>query len=612
MAITADPNEIRPENKELLVSSLNLAAIGNCQVAALLDERGGMAWTAMPQFDSDPVFCRLLMNGGTEPERGLYEIELLDFERAEQQYIRNTPIVQTTLYDKNGSGVRITDFAPRFNLFGRVYHPVMFIRSLTPINGWPRIKVRLRPAGDYGSRDPSITRGSNHIRYVLPDTVLRLTTDVSLTAVLEENAFALTESKHLILSLDESIPESVDKIAREHFGETKRYWENWVRSLAIPFEWQEAVLRAAITLKLCTFEDTGAIIAAMTTSVPEAPDSGRNWDYRYCWLRDSYFTIQSLNTLGATKTMGAYLRYILNVSYDSSESLQPVYGITGKADLTERQIESLPGYRGMGPVRVGNQAFEQVQNDVYGAVILSATRYFFDHRVPDPGTVENFQRLELLGDKAAELYDQPDAGLWEYRGRKRVHTFSSVMCWAGCDHLVKIARRLELTDRATYWQDTADRIHADICKQAWCEEKQAFAESFGRAELDASMLLLNHLGFIKADDPRFLSTITAIESELRRGDHLFRYGDADDFGTPENAFNICTFWYIDALAATGRTEEARRLFESMLSCRNNLGLLSEDLDPKTGELWGNFPQTYSMVGIINAARRLSISWDEAL
>ena len=594
------------------MSSLNLAVIGNCQIAALLNERGRMEWACLPQFDSDPAFCTLLMEDEQHPARGVYEIELIDFERAEQNYIRNTAIVQTTLYDKHGSGLRITDYAPRFQLFGRVYHPVMLIRTLTPLDGWPRIKIHVRPAGNYGAQDATITHGSNHIRYVLPDMVMRMTTDVSLSAILEGNQFVLTESKHMILGTDESIPESVDKVTREHFGETKRYWQNWVRGLAIPFEWQEAVIRAAITLKLCAFEDTGAVIAAMTTSVPESANSGRNWDYRFCWLRDSYFTIQGLNSLGATKTMSAYLRYIVNVSSEAETQLQPVYSITGKADLSERIIDSLPGYRGMGPVRVGNQAYVQTQNDVYGAVVLAATQYFFDHRVPEPGTIDNFKRLEILGERAAQLYNQPDAGIWEYRGRERVHTFSAVMCWAACDSLARIARRLEISDRTQYWHQTAERIHADICEQAWDTNKQAFTESFGRPELDASMLLLHNLSFVEANDPRFLSTVAAIESELRRGDHLMRYGVADDFGEPENAFNICTFWYIDALAAIGRKEEARELFEKMLNCRNSLGLLSEDLDPATGELWGNFPQTYSLVGIINAARRLSCSWEDAL
>jgi pentatricopeptide repeat protein len=594
------------------MNSLELGVIGNCQIGCLLDAKARMVWACLPRLDSDPVFCSLLMDDEPSPESGLYEIELIDFVRSEQRYIHNTAMLQTTLYDKSGNAVRITDFAPRFPMFGRTYHPVMLIRSLTPVHGWPRIRVRLRPTGDYGSTATRVTHGSNHIRYLMPGNVIRLTTDVALTAIMEENAFVLTEPQHLILGLDESIPQAVDHLARDHFGETRRYWESWVRGLAIPFEWQEAVIRAAISLKLCTFQDTGAVIAAMTTSIPEAANSGRNWDYRFCWLRDSYFVIKALNSLGATKTMEAYLRYIVNVAFEEGAQLQPVYGITGKADLSEKIVENLPGYRGMGPVRVGNQAYQQVQNDVYGSVVLAATQYFFDSRLAEPGDSGNFQRLAALGQRAAKLYNEPDAGIWEYRGRQRIHTFSSVMCWAACDRLARIAAKLDIDDSASEWRNTADRIHAEICDKAWDKDKQSFTESFGRPDVDASLLMLHNLGFVAGDDPRFVSTLAAIEAELRRGDHLLRYQAADDFGEPGNAFNICTFWYIDALAATGRVDEARELFEKMLDCRNHLGLLSEDLDPHTGELWGNFPQTYSMVGIINAARRLSKSWEDSL
>ena len=592
------------------MNSLELAVIGNCQIGALLDDRARMVWACLPRLDSDPAFCSLMEP--VEPKLGIYEIELVDFERSEQHYIRNTPMLQTTLFDKQGNALRIIDFAPRFQLFGRTYHPVMMVRTLTPIHGWPRIRVRIRPAGEYGAAAPTLTHGSNHIRFVLPDNVLRLTTDISLNSLMEERSFVLTAPRHLILGADESLPASVENISRDHFGQTRSYWEAWVRGLAIPFEWQEAVIRAAITLKLCTVDDTGAVIAAMTTSIPEAPDSGRNWDYRYCWLRDSYFTVQALNSLGATKTMEAYLRYMLNVTFDGSGNLQPVYNLAGEADLTERTVDSLRGYRGMGPVRVGNQAYEQVQNDVYGAVVLAATQYFFDERLAQPGGAENFERLEQLGERAVALYDQPDAGIWEYRGRKRVHTFSSIMCWAACDRLGKIAQRLGIAERADYWNSAAQRLHADICTRAWDEERQTFTDAFGFPELDASLLMIPSLGFLPADDPRFLGTLKAIEQELRRGDHLMRYHAADDFGHPENAFNVCTFWYIDALASTGRRDEARALFENMLACRNRLGLLSEDLNPVSGELWGNFPQTYSMVGIIHAARRLSRDWEDCL
>ncbi|HET7370701.1 MAG TPA: glycoside hydrolase family 15 protein, partial [Gammaproteobacteria bacterium] len=271
----------------------------------------------------------------------------------------------------------------------------------------------------------------------------------------------------------------------------------------------------------------------------------------------------------------------------------------------------LPGYRGHGPVRVGNQAYAQIQNDVYGAAILAATHLFFDERLAHPGDESLFQRLEALGETAAKLYCKADAGPWELRKSARVHTFSSVMCWVACDRLSKIAARLGLTERQVYWRERADAIHADICKQAWNDEENSFVESFGGKDLDASLLLLHELGFLAADDPRFASTVAAVERHLKRGDFIFRYIKEDDFGRPETAFLICTFWYVDALAALGRTDEARTLFEHLLACRNDHGLLSEDIDPETGELWGNLPQTYSMVGLINSAMRLSKSWEAA-
>jgi GH15 family glucan-1,4-alpha-glucosidase len=592
------------------MSSLELGIIGNCQVAALVDERARIVWCCLPQFDSNPAFGSLL--DIDEPERGFYEIELIDRVRSEQQYVRNTAILITTMYDSHGNAIRVMDFAPRYMFFGRRYHPVTLIRIVAPLAGTPRVRVRLRPACDYGLGDPEITTGSNHIRYIMPGYTARLTTDVPLTAIRDESIFMLNEPKRLIFGPDEPVIDSVAKSARDALESTKVYWQEWVRGLAIPFEWQEAVIRAAITLKLCTFEDTGAVIAAITTSVAESADSGRNWDYRYCWLRDSYYVVHALNRLGATNTMGKYLGYITDVSLNSADNLQPVYSISGQADLSEREVPGLPGYRGMGPVRVGNQAFEQIQNDVYGAVILSATQQFFDQRLVKRGDVEQFRLLERLGDKAVKLFDQPDAGIWEFRGKTQLHTYSAVMCWCAADRLTKVANWLGRSDRESYWEGHAKRMHKVICERAWNDKKKAFTESFDNDKVDASLLTLHSLGFLPRDDPRFISTVDAIEKELRRGNHLFRYSGWDDFGLPENAFNICTFWFIEALVAIGRTDEAREIFEMMLECRNSLGLLSEHLDPENGELWGNFPQTYSMVGIINSARILSVSWESVL
>ena len=357
---------------------------------------------------------------------------------------------------------------------------------------------------------------------------------------------------------------------------------------------------------------SGGIVAAMTTSVPEAPNTSRNWDYRFCWLRDANFVVQALNRLGATKTMEDFIRYITNVAaLDPGGILKPVYSIIPGAPMPERVAPGLAGYRGTGPVRIGNGAEHQTQNDSYGNVVLAATQMFFDKRLPTSGDLSLFERLVQIGRKAAELAFEPDSSLWEFRGRMRVHTYSAVMCWAACDRLARIADVLALPDRALHWRTEAGNIRTRVMQEAWCAEQNSFVESLGGKDVDASLLLLREIGFVAADDPRFLGTLDLIERQLRRGNHLLRYIAPDDFGAPTTAFTICTFWYIDALNAVGRREEARAIFEHLLGCRNHLGLLSEDIDPETGELWGNYPQTYSLVGLIVSAMRLSKSWEEA-
>jgi GH15 family glucan-1,4-alpha-glucosidase len=310
--------------------------------------------------------------------------------------------------------------------------------------------------------------------------------------------------------------------------------------------------------------------------------------------------------------MERYLAYIVNVAANAGGGpLQPVYGIDGRAQLRESEMPALAGYRSMGPVRKGNQAYRQVQHDVYGSAILAATHMFFDRRLARPGDEALFYRLEPLGEQALRSHDQPDAGLWELRGSARVHTFSAVMCWAACDRLARIAQKLGLSGRAAYWRKHADQIHETVCRRAWNGTRGAFVSTFEGEGMDASLLLLVEVGFLEAADPRFVATVQAVEKDLKRGDFVFRYIEKDDFGEPENAFLVCSFWYVNALAAMGRREEARALFERLLACRNRHGLLAEHIDPKTGEQWGNFVQTYSMVGLINSAIRLSIRWDQA-
>ncbi|HEX4986149.1 MAG TPA: glycoside hydrolase family 15 protein [Burkholderiales bacterium] len=594
------------------MNDLNLALIGNCNVGALVDARGDIVWSCFPRFDGDAMFCALLQGERQPSDPGIWSIELVDAERTEQHYVPDTPVLVTHLHDRHGGTVELTDFAPRFLQHGRVFSPMMIVRKIRRLAGSPRIRVHLKPAADWGAGHAATTYGSNHIRYIGPDVVMRLTTDTSITAVLQETPFFLEDQVTMLFGPDETVPASVREIAHRFEHETLRYWNDWVRNLGIPFEWQEAVIRAAISLKLNAFEDTGAIIAAMTTSIPEAVDSGRNWDYRYCWLRDAYFVVNALNRLSTTQTMERYLGYIINVAANAPDGrLQPVYRIDGHPALEEQTVTTLKGYRGMGPVRRGNLAYLQVQNDVYGSAILAASHVFFDRRMNRPGNSDLFRRLEKLGEVAQQVFDEPDAGLWELRGTARVHTFSSVMCWVACDRLARIAAQLGLADRKAYWRAHAERIRAQIIERAWHPALGILGASFGGEDLDASLLLLPELHFMPADDPRFRATLAAIEKDLKRGDYIFRYSGEDDFGVPQNAFLVCTFWYIDALAATGRRQEARELFSEMLSRRNPHGLLAEHIDTRTGELWGNFVQTYSMVGLINSATRLSLPWEKA-
>ncbi len=591
------------------MQDLNLAVIGNSIIAALVNQRGRIVWYCLPRLDGDPVFCSLL--DGNDAEQGFFDIEIEKFASATQAYLGNSAVLVTTLTDTEGAAVRITDFAPRFKQYDRLFRPATLVRRIEPVSGLPSIRIRVRPRFDYGRTAPTRTQGSNHIRFVSSDAAMRLTTDAPVAYIASEAAFALSRPVNLFLGPDEPLAASIPIVARDFQERTLDYWIEWVRYLSVPFEWQEAVIRAAITLKLCAYEETGAIVAALTTSIPEAAGTQRNWDYRFCWLRDAYFSVHALNRLGATRTMEDFLGYIANVATAEADAdLKPVYGILPATSLDEIEIPTLRGYRGMGPVRVGNQAHQQVQHDSYGSVILAASQAFFDQRLPQRGDRALFTRLERLGEHAKARAFTPDAGLWEFRGRESVHTHSAAICWAACDRLAKIAAALEEAERAAYWRREADRIRDVIFKEAWNPELGAFVSTFGGSDVDASLLLLQELGLVAPSDPRFTGTLNFVTKHLRRGNHLMRYIAPDDFGAPENAFTICTFWYIEALAAAGRRDEARDMFTHMLSCRNHVGLLSEDIDPRTGALWGNFPQTYSLVGLIVSAMRLSKSWEE--
>jgi len=591
--------------------NLDLFPIGNCAASALIDRGGRIVWSCAPRVDGDPHFCSLL--SGVDPAddaaQGVWAIDMQDAVSFDQGYLRNTPVLRTEIADKAGARLEILDFAPRYRQFGRTYRPVAIFRLIRPLAGTPHVRIRLRPMANWGETPAQRTVGSNHLRYVGGEETLRLTTDAPVSHIAAERMFRLEEPITLFLGPDEGFDADIATTAERMLRETIGYWRGWVRTLSVPLEWQEAVIRAAITLKLCAYEETGAIVAALTTSIPEHAESGRNWDYRYCWLRDAYYVVQALNRLGAADMLENYLGYLRNlVDRQRGGHVQPVYGVGLEPALTERFAEHLAGYRGMGPVRIGNQAHEHRQHDVYGQIILSTVQAFFDERLLRPATLEDFHALEPVGERAFELHDKPDASLWEFRGREATHTYSAVMCWAACDRLGNAAARLGLTDRAAYWNGRADQIRHTIETRAWNPTLGRFSSTFDGDGMDASLLQLVEVRFIDPQDARMQATMAAVEKSLRRGPYMLRYASPDDFGEPKTAFNICTFWLIEVLHFSGRTAEARELFEEMLDRRTAAGLLSEDIAFDGKELWGNYPQTYSLVGLINCASLLSKPW----
>jgi GH15 family glucan-1,4-alpha-glucosidase len=582
-----------------------LGIIGNCSYNALLRD-GSVEWMCWPRPDSSFVFGPLL-----DRERGgAFVVEGVDATDVRQEYVENTNVLRTVFRGPGGE-FELYDFAPRFLLYDRYYKPPMLVRVLRPLSGEPRAIVRCRPVYDYGLVEPTSWAASNHVEYRGFPTPVRLTTNVPLAYIEDERPFLLERNRHLVLTWGQPLEAGLEDTAERFLERTLDYWRRWVKGTRVPRDYQGEVIRSALALKLHQYEDTGALLAATTTSLPEHPGSGRTWDYRYCWLRDAYFTLNAFERLGHSEEMERFLEYLRNLAEEQEGVLGPVYRINGGTEAPERELEHLSGYDGGKPVRVGNQAFEHVQNDVYGEMVLAVSRLFLDMRfvgaVPPRTALDT---VESLVSQIEARLDAPDAGLWEFRERSRLHSFTVLMHWAGARRAVEVAEALgaqELAAKAREVEGGAAELLATRC---WSDEIGALTQVAGESQLDAALLLAVHLGYLAPDDPRATSHVDAIRSALSvDGGLLKRYSSPDDFGTPQAAFTVCTFWLVEALAILGRTDEARELFERLLSLHNGLGLYSEDILPDTLEQSGNFPQTYSHVGLINAAFRLSRRWD---
>ncbi len=583
-----------------------LGLIGNCQIAALVRRDGAIVWSCLPRFDSPPVFGALL----DENAGGSFGIGAADGAPGTQRYLPNTNVLETGFSGPDGS-FRVLDFAPRFFQHDRSYRPAKLIRVVEPLSGTPRIRVFCDPVLGWSRRSAPREYGSHHVSFRGYESEVRLTTDAPLS-YLHGEPFALTERKHFVLAWGAPVEEPLAPLCDRFLRETVRYWQTWVKRTQIPAAFQDEVIRSALTLKLHCFEDTGAIVAALTTSIPESPGAGRTWDYRYCWLRDAYYTLGALRSLGHFEEREQFLAYLLNLAASAPGfALAPLYRVDGKSDLEEVVYSEWAGFGGEGPVRVGNAAARHLQHDVYGEMVLALTPLFIDARFRDQATPAVLDLVLSLARKAVEVVGQPDAGIWELRAQWRPQTFSSLMCWAAADRGAHIARRFR-PQVAEELATAAARIRTQILERAVDPERGCLVADYGGREVDAALLQAVMLRFLPRDDPRLEATVDAIARDLGDRGWLRRYRVNDGLGTPQVAFMVCTFWQIEALARLGRGDEARRLLRQLEEIPSPLGLYAEDLDPLSNEMWGNYPQAYSHVGLVHAAFAAAPQWSELL
>jgi len=584
----------------------DIGLVGNGQYAAHVASDGDVVWCCLPRFDAEPVLASML-----DPARGgHFLVGPSAGGHGRQRYLPNTNVLATEFSDGQGA-FRVIDFAPRFEQHQRAFHPTQLFRIIEPLRGTPRVQVRCDPVLGWTGRPADRVQGSNHVRFEGYAAQLRLTTDVPLS-YLGGQPFTLTGRRHMVLTWGAPIEEPLAPLADRFLAETVRYWQRWVKGCEVPAAYQEQVIRSALALKLHCFEDTGAIVAATTTSVPESPGSGRTWDYRYCWLRDAFFVLGALRRLGCFEERERFTQWIFDVAGGSPDlDLAPLYRIDGRSDLAELEHDGWAGYEGNRPVRTGNGAASHRQNDVYGETALSLVPVFLDERFRDERSDAALDLVARLARKAVHVAGTPDAGIWEYRSEWTPQTFSTLMSWAAADRVATVLDR-RAPGCGAELAGEASRLRAEILTRAWRPELGSFAASYPSNDLDASTLLMVPLRFLPREDPRLASTVDAISRALGRGDWLDRYRHDDGFGTPQVAFVLCTFWLVQALAGLGRHDEARRQLEATFDALSPLGLLSEDYDPKGRRLWGNFPQAYSHVGLIHAAFDASPRWPEVL
>lgn len=566
---------------------------------AYVDQDANINWMCMPRFDSSFIFGSLVAG----ESGGEFSVKPAAEKYTSKQYYQENTNILVTEFSTTEGRFRITDFAPRFSQHGRYFKPTMIVRKIEPVSGRSVIRVKCQPVGNYGKHLPEAIGGSNHLRFLNPDGQLRLTTNMPISLIRENAPMVLSEPIYLVLTHGLPLEGPLEETAETFHKKTAQYWHDWVKTTSIPNIYQKEILRSALILKLHQYEDTGGIIASGSTSLPEFPESGRTWDYRYCWLRDAFYTLKALNSLGHFEELEKYFHYIENIIEQHKGRIQPLYTITGGQEITEREIP-LPGYLGNQPVRIGNEAYTHIQNDVYGQVLVSLQPLYTDQRLITRSRSKSISLIHFLLDKIAETMDQEDAGLWEFRNKRQHHCYTFLFHWAGSKAAAKIGRAFD----DTALQEKALRIEkeaADRIEQCYDEKRGVYTQAIGSGDLDASGLQLITMNYLDPKSERARKHLEALEQELMTDKRLFfRYTHADDFGKPESTFLVCAFWYAEALACVGRTQEATETLDRLVGYANHLGIFSEDVDTEGGQ-WGNFPQTYSHVGLMNTAFRIA-------
>jgi GH15 family glucan-1,4-alpha-glucosidase len=580
----------------------NMGIVGNCSYMAYIDTKAHVKWMCLPRFDSDFIFGSLL----DSKKGGEFSITPVGAYTSKQYYITNTNVLCTEFDCANGK-YRVVDCAPRFYHFERYFRPQMLVRKIELLEGNPALIVKCKPMGHYGEQSPEVVMGSNHVRYLNFDMQVRLTTDVSLSNILEAQPFVLDQNRYLVFTYGEPLEAPLKSTAEDFINKTVRYWQMWIKSTYLPDIYQEQVIRSALVLKLHQYEDTGGIIASGTTSLPEHNGSERTWDYRYCWFRDTYYTLKAFNEIGHFDELERYFEYVQNILLSEEGRIQPLYSITGKKEIEEIHIP-LEGYLGNQPVRIGNKASIQIQNDVYGQVLVSLLPLFIDKRLTFSKKQSYKNLITRLLTWIEQTMDEADAGLWEFRNVKQIHTYTLLFHWAGSKAAGKIGRLMNDMDLVN-WALRVESMATDRIEKCYDTENNVYRQALGSPHLDASTLKLITMNYLDPSLPKTQEHLRQLEEKLKTEQGLFyRYVHPDDFGKPKATFLVCTFWYIDALACVGRIEDAVKTLDGVLQYANHLGMFSEDVG-LDGSQWGNYPQTYSHVGLINAVFRISRKLD---